>query len=159
MNLYNVFKLNTNYRCERFVEDSLAQVHHLLLSQTLDRQLSASVGTVGWPLRVPDFRIEIVFQRACPYQVPSQSVARLAEVSAVEGDGSRLQRQTNRSYSHRNKYQSHHKESIDEIYTSFSLGESKRVKDIELVTNHEVKAVEYYIKEKLEAMGVLADAK
>ena len=35
------------------------------------------------------------------------------------------------------------------IYEEFSLEDAQRVKDIEAVTNHDVKAVEYFIKEKL----------
>ena len=38
------------------------------------------------------------------------------------------------------------------IYENFSLDDAQRVKDIEAVTNHDVKAVEYFIKEKLDAM-------
>lgn len=38
------------------------------------------------------------------------------------------------------------------IYKDFSLDDAQRVKDIEAVTNHDVKAVEYFIKEKLDAM-------
>ena len=39
------------------------------------------------------------------------------------------------------------------IYRDFSLADAQRVKDIEKVTNHDVKAVEYFIKEKLDEMG------
>ena len=35
------------------------------------------------------------------------------------------------------------------IYEQFSLNDAQRVKEIEAVTNHDVKAVEYFIKEKL----------
>ncbi len=38
------------------------------------------------------------------------------------------------------------------IYKEFSEEDAQRVKDIEKVTNHDVKAVEYFIKEKLDAM-------
>ena len=37
------------------------------------------------------------------------------------------------------------------IYQDFSLEDAQRVKDIEAVTNHDVKAVEYFIKERLQA--------
>ncbi len=37
----------------------------------------------------------------------------------------------------------------DEIIENFDISEAQKVKDIEKVTNHDVKAVEYYIKEKL----------
>lgn len=36
------------------------------------------------------------------------------------------------------------------IYQDFSLEDAQRVKDIEAVTNHDVKAVEYFIKERLQ---------
>ena len=38
------------------------------------------------------------------------------------------------------------------IYENFSEADAQRVKDIEKVTNHDVKAVEYFIKEKIEEM-------
>lgn len=39
-------------------------------------------------------------------------------------------------------------ESITMIYTTFNLNDAEKVKEIEKTTNHDVKAVEYYIKEK-----------
>ena len=39
------------------------------------------------------------------------------------------------------------------IYEDFSLEDAQRVKDIEAVTNHDVKAVEYFIKEKLDSLS------
>ncbi len=45
--------------------------------------------------------------------------------------------------------------SLREIYKNFSLDDAARVKDIEKVTNHDVKAVEYFIKEKFDAIGGL----
>jgi adenylosuccinate lyase len=41
------------------------------------------------------------------------------------------------------------------IYETFSEESAQRVKDIEQVTNHDVKAVEYYIKEQFDALGGL----
>ena len=41
------------------------------------------------------------------------------------------------------------------IYQNFSLEDAQRVKDIESVTNHDVKAIEYFIKEKFDAIGGL----
>ena len=38
------------------------------------------------------------------------------------------------------------------IYQDFSVEDAQRVKDIEAVTNHDVKAVEYFIKEKLKCI-------
>lgn len=46
-----------------------------------------------------------------------------------------------------------------EIYQNFSLEDAQRVKDIESVTNHDVKAVEYFIKEKFDAIGGLEQYK
>ena len=43
---------------------------------------------------------------------------------------------------------------LREIYTSFSLDDAQRVKDIEKVTNHDVKAVEYFLKEKFDGLGL-----
>jgi adenylosuccinate lyase len=40
------------------------------------------------------------------------------------------------------------------IYKKFQLEDAERVKDIESVTNHDVKAVEYFIKEKFDALGI-----
>ena len=40
------------------------------------------------------------------------------------------------------------------IYEDFSLADAQRVKDIEAVTNHDVKAVEYFIKEKMTAINL-----
>ncbi len=39
---------------------------------------------------------------------------------------------------------------LEEIITKFSLTDAERIKDIEKVTNHDVKAAEYYLKEALE---------
>lgn len=44
------------------------------------------------------------------------------------------------------------------LYTDFSTADAERVKQIESVTNHDVKAVEYVIKEKMDAIG-LGDCK
>ncbi|MBQ0006791.1 MAG: adenylosuccinate lyase [Alistipes sp.] len=40
------------------------------------------------------------------------------------------------------------------IYTELSSQEAARVKEIEKVTNHDVKAVEYYIKERMDTLGI-----
>lgn len=42
------------------------------------------------------------------------------------------------------------------IYTDFTLDDASRVKEIEATTNHDVKAVEYLVKEKMEALGLRA---
>ena len=44
-------------------------------------------------------------------------------------------------------------EVLRDIYRHFSVEDARRVKEIEAVTNHDVKAVEYFIKERLDAMG------
>jgi len=40
------------------------------------------------------------------------------------------------------------------IYQNFSTEDAQKIKDIEKVTNHDVKAVEYFIKEAFEKMGL-----
>ena len=45
------------------------------------------------------------------------------------------------------------------IYQDFTEADARRVKDIEKVTNHDVKAVEYYIKERLDQAGGFDDVK
>ena len=42
---------------------------------------------------------------------------------------------------------------LRDIYRNLTPAEAQRVKDIEKVTNHDVKAVEYFIKEELDKMG------
>ena len=44
-------------------------------------------------------------------------------------------------------------ESLRDIYRHFTVEDAQRVKDIEAITNHDVKAVEYFIKERLDAMS------
>lgn len=43
------------------------------------------------------------------------------------------------------------------LYLEFSTEDAERIKAIESITNHDVKAVEYFIKEKMDAMGVRAN--
>ena len=43
---------------------------------------------------------------------------------------------------------------LHDIYRDFTLDDAQRVKDIESVTNHDVKAVEYLLKEKFDQMGL-----
>lgn len=40
------------------------------------------------------------------------------------------------------------------IYIDFSLDDAQKVKDIENITNHDVKAVEYFLKEKFDALKI-----
>lgn len=45
-------------------------------------------------------------------------------------------------------------DSLRNIYRHFSMEDAQRVKDIEKVTNHDVKAVEYFLKEKFDIVGL-----
>ena len=47
---------------------------------------------------------------------------------------------------------------LHDIYLSFTTEDAARIKEIERVTNHDVKAVEYFIKEKFDELG-LSDEK
>ena len=43
---------------------------------------------------------------------------------------------------------------LRDIYNTFKLTDAKHIKDIEKVTNHDVKAVEYFIKENFDKLGL-----
>lgn len=43
---------------------------------------------------------------------------------------------------------------LREIYVNFSLSDAERIKEIEGVTNHDVKAVEYFLKERFDSLGL-----
>ena len=43
---------------------------------------------------------------------------------------------------------------LREIYGQFSLEDAEKIKEIEKVTNHDVKAVEYFLKEKFDEIGL-----
>ena len=45
-------------------------------------------------------------------------------------------------------------EPLREIYRNFTVADATRIKEIESVTNHDVKAVEYFIKEKFDILGL-----
>jgi len=45
-------------------------------------------------------------------------------------------------------------EPLRALYKAFTLENAQKVKDIEKVTNHDVKAVEYFIKEKFQELGL-----
>lgn len=47
-------------------------------------------------------------------------------------------------------------EKLRDIYNSFTEADAQSIKDIEKVTNHDVKAVEYFIKQKFDALGLEA---
>jgi adenylosuccinate lyase len=46
------------------------------------------------------------------------------------------------------------KTGLRNIFKSFELEDARRIKKIEKVTNHDVKAVEYFIKEKFDSLGL-----
>lgn len=46
-------------------------------------------------------------------------------------------------------------EKLRDIYRNFTIDNARRVKEIEQTTNHDVKAVEYFIKEELDKIGGL----
>ena len=45
-------------------------------------------------------------------------------------------------------------EGLRDIYSNFSLDDARRIKTIEQTTNHDVKAVEYFLKERFEDLGL-----
>ena len=45
---------------------------------------------------------------------------------------------------------------LREIYLNFTVDDAQRIKEIESVTNHDVKAVEYFLKEKWDLLGLAA---
>jgi adenylosuccinate lyase len=45
-------------------------------------------------------------------------------------------------------------EQLRTIYTTFTTEDASKVKEIEQVTNHDVKAVEYFVKERFEEQGL-----
>ena len=46
---------------------------------------------------------------------------------------------------------------LDDLYENFSIEDAERIKEIESTTNHDVKAVEYFIKEKLGEIKELSE--
>ncbi|MEO1255618.1 MAG: adenylosuccinate lyase, partial [Bacteroidota bacterium] len=55
-------------------------------------------------------------------------------------------------------YDSTHNEDLQKIYETFSTKDAESIKEIEKTTNHDVKAVEYFLKEQFDRLG-LADFK
>src|SRR6185503_17776973 len=45
-------------------------------------------------------------------------------------------------------------ESLRDVYKNFGDGDAREVKDTEKQTNHDVKAVEYFLKKKIEESGL-----
>lgn len=51
-------------------------------------------------------------------------------------------------------YNSSNNDKLHSIYENFSLEDAESIKEIERTTNHDVKAVEYFIKEKFDNLGL-----
>lgn len=47
-------------------------------------------------------------------------------------------------------------EKLRDIYKNFTVDDAARIKEIESVTNHDVKAVEYFLKERFDSLGLEA---
>jgi len=47
-----------------------------------------------------------------------------------------------------------HYEALRDVYRHFSIADAQKVKDIEKITNHDVKAVEYFIKERFDKLDL-----
>lgn len=52
------------------------------------------------------------------------------------------------------KFEKCHFDELRNIYQNFNLNDANHIKEIEKITNHDVKAVEYFLKEKFEKMGL-----
>lgn len=50
------------------------------------------------------------------------------------------------------------KESLRKIYVDFGIHDAERVKEIEATTNHDVKAIEYYLKEELKSLSLFPES-
>ena len=53
-----------------------------------------------------------------------------------------------------NGFNTSHFSALREMYQNFTTADAQKIKDIEKVTNHDVKAVEYFIKEKFDTLGL-----
>ena len=53
-----------------------------------------------------------------------------------------------------NSFDPEHKVALRKIYDSFNMSDARRIKEIEKVTNHDVKAVEYFIKEQFDQLDL-----
>ena len=47
-----------------------------------------------------------------------------------------------------------HFKSLRNVYQNFSMDDAVKIKEIEKTTNHDVKAVEYFLKDKFESLGL-----
>ena len=52
------------------------------------------------------------------------------------------------------KFDHMHFEILRKLYTNFSIEDAQHIKDLEKITNHDVKAVEYSIKEKFDSLNL-----
>ena len=52
------------------------------------------------------------------------------------------------------KVENNQKEALRKIHREFSVENASRIKDIESITNHDVKAVEYFLKEEFDKLGL-----
>lgn len=57
----------------------------------------------------------------------------------------------------KNNFSEEQVNALRNIYQSFSIEDAEAVKEIEKTTNHDVKAVEYFIKNKMEALNIDAE--
>jgi len=53
-----------------------------------------------------------------------------------------------------NDFDKKHYETLRNLYQDFKIDDAQRIKDIEKVTNHDVKAVEYLLKEEFDKLGL-----
>ena len=60
----------------------------------------------------------------------------------------------NSSILHLNHFPADKLSELKKLYSDFSERDAKRIKDIESITNHDVKAVEYFIKEEFDKLGL-----
>ena len=60
----------------------------------------------------------------------------------------------NSSILHLNHFPADKFSELKKLYSDFSERDAKRIKDIESITNHDVKAVEYFIKEEFDKLGL-----
>lgn len=51
-------------------------------------------------------------------------------------------------------FESNHFDALRSLYTNFSEADAQKIKEIEKTTNHDVKAVEYFIKEAFDNLGL-----
>jgi len=51
-------------------------------------------------------------------------------------------------------FEESHIDALNQVFEEFSMEDALHIKSIERTTNHDVKAVEYFLKEKFEALGI-----